>query len=283
MLGKIKKIVKKKLKKLKKKTPIYVQVPFEDCLSGRVAIITGGSSGIGFAMAEEFLRSGAIVVIVGRNPKKLEQAFFQLHEQFGEMVYQYVMDCSNTSTFHQDLLNIDKLIRAKGQLSILVNNAGIIGKTHFPYLTEEDFDQVINTNLKGYVFLAQEFAKYMIDNDIKGNILNVGSSSCLRPAISPYTISKWGVKGLTLGLAKSLAKYGIVVNGIAPGPTATPILNVDEDDITNYAIPAERFATSSEIATMAVKLVSDSGRMILGDMIYMTGGAGNLTFDDMNY
>lgn len=284
MLGRIKKIIKKIQKKFKKTTPVYIQVPMEKCLCGRTALITGGSSGIGFAMAEEFLKAGASVVIVGRNRKKLEQAYSRLQNQFGGKVYQYVMDCSNVTTFHQDIRNIDELIRGEdNKLSILVNNAGIIGKTHFPNLTEEDFDQVINTNLKGYVFLAQEFAKYMIDNGIRGNILNVGSSSCLRPAISPYTVSKWGVRGLTLGQAKSLAKYGIVVNGIAPGPTATPIINADEDDISDYDIPAERFATASEIASMAVKLVSDSGRMILGDMVYMTGGAGNLTFDDMKY
>lgn len=124
----------------------------------------------------------------------------------------------------------------------------------------------------------------MKENKVEGNILNVGSSSCLRPATSAYTLSKWGIRGLTLGLAKSLAPYGITVNGIAPGPTATPMLLEDsQSNITNNSNPIGRYVLPEEIANMAVVLVSSMGRTIVGDMIYMTGGAGIITYDDINY
>jgi len=122
------------------------------------------------------------------------------------------------------------------------------------------------------------------DNKIKGNILNIVSSSSLRPALTPYTISKWGMRSFTLGLAKVLIPYGIVVNALAPGPTATEMLIKDGyDGIENQANPSGRFATASEVANMAVILVSSIGRMIVGDTIYMTGGAGLFTYDDIKY
>ena len=112
----------------------------------------------------------------------------------------------------------------------------------------------------------------------------IASSSSLRPAISAYELSKWGIRGLTMGLAKKYIKKGIVVNGIAPGPTATSMLNKDEKgNLTRSNSPIGRYILPEEIANAAVFLVSDMGRTIVGDIIYMTGGAGIITFDDVNY
>lgn len=152
-----------------------------------------------------------------------------------------------------------------------------------PNATEEVYDAVLDTNLKGTFFLSQFVGKYMKENNIKGNILNIASSSSLRPAVSAYTLSKWGVRGLTLGLAKALAPYGITVNGLAPGPTATPMLMKDTSNITNNRIPLGRYVKPEEIANMAVFLVSEMGRSIIGDIVYMTGGAGVVTYEDMGY
>ena len=124
----------------------------------------------------------------------------------------------------------------------------------------------------------------MIENHINGNILNLASSSSIRPANSAYAISKWGIKGLTLGLAKMLIKHNIVVNGIAPGPTATPMLMKDGDNsISLPQNPSGRYVMPEEIANLAVILVSSMGRMVVGDIIYVTGGAGVITYDDVNY
>lgn len=170
------------------------------------------------------------------------------------------------------------------QIDILVNNAGVVGG-EIRECTEEKFDAIFDTNVKGSFFLSQLVANYMKDNSIKGNILNVGSSSSLRPATSAYTMSKWSIRGMTKGLAKILAPYGITVNGIAPGPTATPMLmpNGVKDDIAFPTNPLGRFIMPGEIANMAVFLVSNMGRSIIGDMIFMTGGSGVVTYDDVHY
>ncbi len=195
------------------------------------------------------------------------------------------MDNRDVAGFESCFENILAELKANGigQIDILVNNAGVFG-AFFSHATEEEYDKVMDTNLKGVFFLSQLFGKYMKDNGIKGNILNVASSSSLRPAISAYTVSKWGIRGLTLGLARALIPFGITVNGIAPGPTATPMLikNATED-ISNSRYPTGRYALPEEIANCAVFLVSDMGRMIVGDIIYMTGGIGLFTFEDMNY
>ena len=119
----------------------------------------------------------------------------------------------------------------------------------------------------------------MIDNHIEGNVLNIASSSSLRPADSPYGISKWGVRGFTIGLAEKLLPYGIVVNGLAPGPTATDMLNANDISLNLPAKPLGRYILPEEIANLAVILVSSLGRTVIGDIVYATGGAGILTED----
>ena len=169
------------------------------------------------------------------------------------------------------------------QIDILVNNAGVNFKG-MPNATEDEYDMVMDTNLKGTFFLSQMFGKYLVRNHIKGNILNIASASSLRPADSAYSLSKWGLRGLTLGLSKALGPEGITVNGIAPGPTATPMMIKDDrNNMAHYKIPLGRYIMPEEISNMAVILVSEMGRSIMGDTIYMTGGAGLLTYDDVKY
>ena len=258
-----------------------------ELLKGRVALITGGTSGIGFHMAEAFLRSGAAVIVTGRSEERLLRACSELKKNNDNegRLFSMVWDNTQVSCFEECFQTALNKVKACGYpyIDILVNNAGVLGAS-MPNAREEEFDRVIDTNLKGVFFLSQLFGKYMKENKITGNILNVGSSSCLRPAISAYTLSKWGIRGLTLGLAKSLAPYGITVNGIAPGPTATPMLLKDDlNNITNNGNPIGRYALPEEIANMAVILVSPMGQTIVGDMVYMTGGVGLITFDDGDY
>lgn len=195
------------------------------------------------------------------------------------------LDNTQVDTFEETFMKILEKVEEKGisYVDILVNNAGVNYKG-MPNVIEEEYDIVLDTNLKGVFFLSQMFGKYLVKNKIQGNILNVASASSLRPADSAYTVSKWGVRGLTLGLAKSLAKYGITVNGIAPGPTATPMMIHEKtDDMYLDRLPLGRYIMPEEISNMAVMLVSNMGKSIMGDIVYMTGGAGVLTYDDVPY
>lgn len=255
-------------------------------LKGRTALITGGTSGIGFSIAMAYAKTGASVVITGRDETRLMSAVQKLELAApGSTILSVLWDNTKVFSFDDNFNNLRSLLAKKGiaPIDILVNNAGVNFKG-MPNATEEEYDKVLDTNLKGVFFLSQMFGKYMVTNGIKGNILNIASSSSLRPADSAYTLSKWGIRGLTLGLAKSLAKYGITVNGIAPGPTATPMMIKDgQTDMSLGRLPLGRYIMPEEISNMAVLLVSDMGRSIMGDIIYMTGGAGILTYDDVPY
>lgn len=282
MLKKILRKIKHKLKNtFSIKVPVKNPILYGELLKGRCALITGGTSGIGFAIAEAFLRNKADVVITGRNQRKIDDAVEYLKKEFPEQkVAGVVLDNCNVSNMKASFQNVLSL-RGEGKVDILVNNAGVINKTFFGNTQETDFDLVLDTDLKGPYFLSELFAAYLKENKIEGNILNVSSSSAIRPASNSYGLAKWGLRGMTLGLAKHLSKDGIVVNAIAPGPTATTmLLSDDEQSISRPSSPSERYATPEEIANLSVVLVSDLGRMVNGDTVYVTGGCGLLTFDD---
>ena len=284
---KIKSAIKFVLNQIQPKTIIranIVQLAPSELLKGRCALITGGTSGIGFAIAQAFLNAGASVCITGRRESRLNDARERLAKVAGaERVACVVMDSADVVSIDAGFEKIITL-PLPSKIDILVNNAGV-AKGCFGNMKEADYDTVLNTNLKGAYFLSQRFANYLKENRSRGNILNICSSSSLRPANSPYTLSKWGLRGLTLGLAKTLIPHGIVVNGLAPGPTATPMLIKEEmgGGINLKSNPSGRYATAEEIANAALFLVSDCGRMVVGDVLFMTGGAGTITFDDMNY
>lgn len=251
-------------------------------LEARCALITGGTSGIGYEIAKAYIKAGAKVCITGRSQKRIKDACEKLsHETNTEdRIFGFELNNLEVNKFGDAIEKISKIM---GGLDILVNNAGVQG-AEFPNAIEEDYDSAMDVNLKAVFFLSQEIGKYMISNSIKGNILNIASSSSLRPAITAYTISKWGLRGLTLGLARALVHHGITVNGLAPGATATPMLNKNDNNNLYYPYSLiGRYATPEEIANMAVILVSDMGRTIVGDIVYMTGGMGLLSFEDMKY
>lgn len=249
---------------------------------GRSAIITGGSSGIGFEIAKALL-AGNIdnVILISRSTDKLKKAKTSLGLKSADKVHLLSVDISNVDLF-LCMLN-EYLEKISFKVDILINNAGVMCKQLFPLITEEEYDRVMNTNIKAVFFLSQFFSRYMIKRGIKGNILMVASTSSARPALNPYMLSKWAVRGLTSGLAKALIPYDIVVNGIAPGPTATEMLDKDGKDLYNAKNPSKRYCTAKEVANIASLLVGASGRMIVGELVYISGGAATVTFDDQSY
>lgn len=260
--------------KEEKKVPIPTPVNTTELLSGKVALITGGSSGIGFAMAESFLKSGAKVIIAGTNEDKLRSCC----EKIGGVNISYiVINVLDIKSMPEKIKSAAAMF-PENRIDILVNSAGVSNYSDFFDMPESEYDNIMDINAKGTFFMSQAVAKHMIENKIKGHILNVTSSSALRPAWTPYQMSKWAVRGLTLGMADKLLPYGIVVNAIAPGPTATPMLNRKEgSSIGSSTVPARRIAMPQEIAALATFMVSGMGDMIIGDTFYMTGGSGTIS------
>lgn len=253
-----------------------------EMLKGRTALITGATSGIGFEIAKSYLEAGAKVIITGRDKDRIQHAcslLKSIHQNY--IVHGIQMNNCDVPIFKEKL---EEMLRWKdiNQIDVLVNNAGVLGGD-IRDTTETEYDNIVNTNLKGVFFLSQMIGHYYKEQHIEGNILNIASSSSLRPAASAYTITKWGIRGLTLGLAKILTPYGIIVNGIAPGPTATRMIFKESNTDIAFKNPIGRCAMPEEIANMAVFLVSNMGRSIVGDIIYMTGGSGLITLDDVNY
>ena len=258
------------LRKLVRKTPVVIKDIETNLLKGKHALITGGNSGIGYCIAKKMLESGATVTIIGRNEEKTIKVSKELNcgyliEDISD-VKQLIIDITNYLQTH----NVD----------ILVNSAGILDKEPWLAKTIEGFDKVMDTNLKSIYFLSQVIAKDMIKKGIHGHILNISSSSSERPSWGPYQLAKRALNGLTLGFAQRLAPNGITVNGLAPGVTATPMMDgtLEEGSLT-YNNPLRRAAAPEEIANLAVFLASELGNSVVGDTVMITGGSGNLSFD----
>ncbi len=274
---KITRYIKECLKLLRTKEikPIIITKDNSELLLGKVALITGGSSGIGLEIAKKFLSCGCKVVISGTNEEKMKKICNELNNKNLKYIVLNVLDVKKMPN---KIAKVVDMFEEK-RIDILVNSAGLVSKSSFFDMTEEEYDKIMDTNAKGTFFMSKYVGQYMIDNKIKGHILNLSSSSSLRPAWTPYQISKWAVKGLTLGLADIFIKHGIVVNAIAPGPTATPMLNMkDGDSIEIPDNPSGRYATPIEIANLAVFMASSMGDLIVGDTFYITGGSGTITY-----
>lgn len=252
--------------KLQQKTPVIINdVDFGHILKDKQAIITGGSSGIGMSIARKMIECGAAVTIVGRNPEKTQKVAKELGCNF------LLIDLTDT---HAMIATVTDFIADK-RIDILVNSAGVTDKEGWLEKTPENFDLILNTNLKAAYFMSQTIAKHMLEHQIQGHILNVSSSSSMRPGWGPYQLSKRALNGMTMGFAEKLAKDGITVNGLAPGITVTPMASkfMDTDNLAYYN-PLRRAETPEEIANLAIFLVSNLGTSIVGDTIMITGGSG---------
>lgn len=248
-----------------------------ELLKGRCVIVTGGTSGIGYASAEACLRAGAKVIVTSRSLSRAEETARRL----GSGAYGAALDLGNAEEMGAQVEAI--YAAAPYRIDALVNNAGVLKGAPFGKTSVESFDEVIGANLRGTYFLTQEVARRMVSDKVSGNIMFITSSSAYRPATNAYSCAKWALRGLVEGTAKMLAPHRIVVNAIAPGPTATAmLLEGDIENVMRPSSPIGRYATSEEIAEIVVTLLSDSSRSIVGDTVRMCGGSGVITYDDVD-
>ena len=181
------------------------------------------------------------------------------------------------AVLYREIYSIIKEAEDKfGTIDIFVNSAGVHSENaNFWTMTPAEYERIMDINLKGVYFACIEMAKYWKRNHRKGHILLISSSRGSEPAWSPYGISKWGINGMTKGLAEILTPEGIIVNAIAPGSTATPLLGIHEgDSIYSEDNKLGRMIVPDEIATYAKLLVSDAGDMLAGETIHISGGRG---------
>lgn len=269
----LKRNIKRVIQLFKQKEIVAVEVPVDSqkLLKGKVALISGGSGGIGFAIAKAFLQSGCKVIISGTNSQKLRERCLQL-EEYGD-VKSIVIDFMDTLAFSQNIKNMVDLF---GRIDIFVNSAGVHTENlNFWELTPQEFDRVMNINLRAPYFASIEMAKYWKSENIPGNILLISSSRGSEPAWSPYGISKWGLNGMVKGLAQLLLDDDIIVNGIAPGSTATPLLGKKEgDSVFTKDNKLGRMVLPDEIGIYATLLTASSGQMLTGEIIHISGGRG---------
>ena len=245
-------------------------------MKNKVAIITGGSKGIGYGIAEEFLKEGAKVLICSRSEEQGKEAIVNLKE-FGDVSY-IQADVSNLC----DLQNlVDKAVELYGRLDVYVANAGINdpNKTHYLDITEKSYDAIMDVNLKAMFFGDQYAARQMKIQGDGGVIINVSSVNAYLALDSQmvYTTSKGGVQQLTKVQANALAPYGIKVNAMAPGPIMTELMQrVGSDkqlmDTVISRTPIGRIGTINECGRLAVFLATSDSDFIYGQSIYNDGG-----------
>ena len=233
-------------------------------LEGRIALITGGAGGIGYAVAEKFVASGGKVILAGRSVDTLELAVARL----GDSASALALDLRFPENFAAQLDDLSPFP------DILVNSAGLLSTTPFGSISIEEYDSVMSTNVRGVLFLTQAVSKRWIADGIAGNVLNISSGSQYKPGWTSYQVSKNALESLTKGMASFLIDHDIVVNAIAPGPVATLMLGLDDQDISFSLNPTERAVTPHEVAQWCAWLVSDIGRYAVGSTFALTGGNG---------
>lgn len=244
-------------------------------LENKVALVTGGSRGIGRAIAISLASNGAFVVVNYCGSKdKADEVVKEITDNGGSAVA-YQADIADVDAVKS---MFDYIIKEYKSLDILINNAGITRDNLILKMTEEEFDQVINTNLRGVFFCLKQASRIMLKQK-RGTILNLSSVSGVRgnPGQVNYSAAKAGVVGMTKTLAKELGSRGITVNAIAPGYIKTDMTHVLKDELKEKiaeAVPLKRLGNPEDIAEMATFLVSPKASYITGQVIEIDGGLG---------
>ncbi len=241
-------------------------------LINKVAIVTGSARGIGFAIAQQIAKEGATVIIADVNPETIEQAVSKLQAQ--ELKAEgFRLDVTNST----EVESVFKQIKDKfGSIDILVNNAGITKDTLIMKMKEQDWDAVINVNLKGTFICTQKVSKYMLSQRA-GSIINIASVIGImgNAGQANYAASKGGIISLTKSTAKEFASRNIRANAVAPGFIETEMTALlPADVVQKYAesIPLRKMGQPADVANLCVFLASEEASYITGQTIQVDGG-----------
>jgi len=242
-------------------------------LKDKVAIITGGSNGLGKATAYKFNEHGAKVVIVDVNQEAGEQVVSELKGKGGEALF-VKTDVSNSTDVEK---MVNTVVEEFGGIDILINNAGILADAQLVKMTEEQWDRVIGINLKGVFLVGQAVAKVMKEKENGGVIVNTSSVVGLYGNFgqSNYVASKAGVIGMTKTWARELGKAGIRVNAVAPGFMKTEILSTMPQKVIDFMVEKtllKRMGEPEDIANAFLYLSSDMGKYVTGTTLSVDGG-----------
>lgn len=242
-------------------------------LMDKVAIVTGGSRGIGFATVRAFLQEGAAVVLCASRQETADKAVAQLKEEFPQAKVEGIWP--NLSSFGEVKAAFDKVAEQYGRVDILVNNAGVSDSTPFSDYTEENFDKVMDLNVKGTYNCSRAAADIMVKNG-SGVILNTSSMVSLtgQPSGVAYPTSKFAVNGFTVSLARELGPKGIRVNAVAPGITETDMMKAVPKEVIDpliARIPLRRLGQPEDIANAFVFLASEKASYISGVVLSVDG------------
>jgi NAD(P)-dependent dehydrogenase (short-subunit alcohol dehydrogenase family) len=238
----------------------------------KIAIVTGGASGLGLAIAKKFTENNITTIIIGRDAEKLNRA----KESFGSLCNVISFDLTNLSKIPA---LIESIIKDHGRIDILVNNAGINMKKEFLEVSDEDFQRILTTNVSSVFTTSREVVKHMIGNK-KGCIINISSMAALYgiPKVIAYTASKAAIEGMTKAMAVELSPKGIRVNAIAPGFIATDMSAraLDSDPERKNKVmgrtPMGYLGEPADIAEAALYLASDGAKYVTGVSIPVDGG-----------
>ena len=257
-------------------------------LQDKIAVITGGTKGIGLGIAAEFVKEGAKVVIGGRNPETGRAGVTELKKLGGEALF-VACDVGNLDSLDQV---INETVSCFGRIDIYVANAGINDpdKTHFLDITPEQYDKIMDINLRGMFFGGQKAARQMVKQGEGGVLINMSSVNAHLALDSQmvYTASKGAIQQLTKVQAVALAQHNIKVNALAPGPIGTDLMRRVGSDkqLMNTILsrtPMGRIGTTTECGRLAVFLASSDSDFIFGQSIYNDGGRGFQAFPTPGY
>jgi NAD(P)-dependent dehydrogenase (short-subunit alcohol dehydrogenase family) len=238
----------------------------------KVAIVTGGGSGLGFAIAQKFTENGITTIIAGRDTEKLNKA----KEQLGELCFAMPCDVSDLKSIPAFVQNV---LTQFGQIDMLVNNAGINMKKEFTEVTDEDFQNILTTNVTAVFSLSREVVKHMLEKK-SGCIINISSMAAQYglPKVIAYSASKTAIDGMTRAMAVELSPNGIRVNAIAPGfiysAMTEKALNSDPERKAKVfgRTPMGHMGQPEDIGNAALYLASDAAKYVTGVVLPIDGG-----------